>query len=131
MSSARTQISPYPLLKREQKHTQDLTPPINPSVYPVTKSLTFPVVRSPRDGLLALEAGSKKAARAGLCGRLAGQYWRSSLLSSWPVVDQLVRMLSLSSWAWRLRSSSFFFSQLTLSSWRDVPRLSCRAMYFS
>lgn len=117
--------------KGGEKHTQDLTPPINPSVYPVTKSFTFPVVRSPSDGLLAVEAGSKKAARAGLCGRLAGQYWRSSLLSSWPVVDQLVRMLSLSSWAWRLRSSSFFFSQLTLSSWRDVPRLSCRAMYFS
>lgn len=37
-------------------------------------------------------------ALAGLWGRLDGQNWRSSLPSSWPVDDQLERMLSRSSW---------------------------------
>lgn len=69
--------------------------------------------------------------RAGLWGLLVGQNWRSSLPSSCPVVDQLERMLSRSSCTWRLRSSSFFLIQETLSSCREVPRLSCRAMYFS
>lgn len=69
--------------------------------------------------------------RAGLWGRLAGQNWRSSRLSSWPVEDQLLVMLSRSSWTWRLMSISFFLSQLTLSSWREVPRLNWRATYFS
>ena len=68
---------------------------------------------------------------AGLCGRLAGQNCFSSRLSSCPVVVQLVMMLSRRSCTWRLRSSSFFLSQLTLSSCRDVPRLNCRVMYFS
>ncbi len=68
---------------------------------------------------------------AGLWGRLEGQNWRSSLLSSWPVVVQLARMLSRRSWTWRFSSSSFFLSQLTLSSCRDVPRFSWREMYFS
>lgn len=53
---------------------------------------------------------------AGLCGRLAGQNWRSSRLSSCPVVVQFERILSRRSWTWRLRSSSFFLSQLTFSS---------------
>lgn len=69
--------------------------------------------------------------RAGLCGRLVGQNCFSSRLSSWPVVAQLLVILSRRSCTWRLRSISFFFSQLTLSSWREVPRLNCRVMYFS
>jgi hypothetical protein len=69
--------------------------------------------------------------RAGLCGRDEGQNWRNSRLSSWPVVAQLLRMLSRRSWTWRLSSSSFFLSQLTLSSCREVPRFSWRTMYFS
>ncbi|OZA86380.1 MAG: hypothetical protein B7X76_05230 [Azorhizobium sp. 39-67-5] len=69
--------------------------------------------------------------RAGLCGRLVGQNCLSSRLSSWPVVVQLVMMLSRRSWTWRFKSISFFLSQLTLSSCREVPRLNCRVMYFS
>lgn len=85
------------------------------------------------DALVAYWApsGLTLGTRAGLWGRLVGQNWRSSLPSSWPVVDQLERMLSRSSCTCRLMSSSFFFSHDTLSSWRDVPRLSCRDMYFS
>lgn len=80
----------------------------------------------------ALPALLNRAGLAGrLGGRLAGQNCRSSRLSSWPVEDQLVVIFSRRSWTWRLRSISFFLSQLTLSSWREVPRLNCRAMYFS
>lgn len=69
--------------------------------------------------------------RAGLCGRLVGQNCFSSRLSSWPVVVQLFVMFSRRSCTWRFSSISFFLSQLTLSSWREVPRLNCRLMYFS
>lgn len=106
--------------------TQDLTPPIKPSVYPVIKSFALVVVDlllsmillallptpsvgllgpdDPPTGLLGLSPleADKKAERAGLCGRLggrlAGQNPFSSLLSSWPVVVQLLRMLSRRSW---------------------------------
>lgn len=128
--------------------THERTPPTRPSAYPVIKSFDvgagvppgvvggmstlslerFPAAAALRSPFWMYEV---RAAGAGDWGREAGQYWRSSRESSWPVVDQFVRMLSRSSWTWRLRSSSFFLSQLTLSSWRGVPRLNWRAMYFS
>jgi hypothetical protein len=112
----------------EERHTHERTPPISPSVYPVTKSFEVLVARSPAvatpvggllgngnappagpNGLLGgmsppftlvVEPAPAPANRAGLglCGREVGQYWRSSRLSSWPVVVQLVRMLSRRSW---------------------------------
>jgi len=69
--------------------------------------------------------------RIGLAGRLFCQNFCSSLPSSWPVVVQFVRMLSRISDTCRFRSSSFFLSHDTFSSCREVPRLNCRAMYFS
>ena len=133
--------------------THDRTPPINPRLYPVAKSsFRRPLGLSERPGLwassdlflpgqgprklplpvglvAALRDPPSKLIRAGLEGRLFCQNWRSSLPTSWPVVDQLFRIVSRSSKTWRLMSSSFFFSQDTLSSFRDVPRFSCRAIY--
>jgi hypothetical protein len=117
--------------------THDRTPPINPRLYPVAKSLAEPGL-SPlgisrrrlrcdsAEGLVRgppLAVSSKLAERAGLPGRLACQNCLSSLPSSWPVVVQFVRIASLISVTWRFRSSSFFLSQETLSSCREVPRL--------
>lgn len=94
--------------------TQDLTPPISPIVYPVMKSFVVlpsaPGDLGPRFNIEALDGRSPLAevplkellpvrpGRAGLWGLLVGQNPRSSLPSSCPVVDQLVRMLSRSSW---------------------------------
>jgi hypothetical protein len=89
--------------------THDRTPPINPKLYPVAKSLPGPPGPSPlgiskrrlkcdrAEGLVRgpPRDSSKLAARAGLPGLLACQNCLSSLPSSWPVVDQLVRIASL------------------------------------
>lgn len=74
---------------------------------------------------------SRVGVLAGLAGLLDCQNWRKSLVSSWPVVAQLFLMESRSSTMLRLKSSSFFLSHETLSSLREVPRLSWRSMYWS
>ena len=68
---------------------------------------------------------------AGLAGRLGCQNCLKSLPISDPVLVQLFLMELRSSETWRRRSSSFFFNQETLSSWREAPRLNWRAIYFS
>src|SRR4051794_39805794 len=106
---------------------------MRPKLYPVAKSLPGPVL-SPlgiskrrlkcdsADGLVRdpVSFPSKLAIRAGLPGLLDCQNCRSSLPNSWPVVLQFVRIASLISETWRLRSSSFFLSHETLSSCLDV-----------
>lgn len=96
--------------------TQDLTPPISPMVYPVMKSFaglpSTPGDLGPRVDAEELDSISPLAEAlteellaavfsmglAGLWGLLEGQKPRSSLPSSCPVVDQLVRILSRNSW---------------------------------
>lgn len=130
-----------------KRHTQARTPPIKPRLYPVAKSSLRPLpiglsgrlIDSTRDrcdfcpvGLLRprelLRSTLFLALGAGLPGRLF-QRWRSSRLSSWPVEDQLYRMLSRISDTWRLTSSSFFLSHDTFNSCLEAPRLNWREMY--
>lgn len=134
-SNAHVSIHTSTMSVSDGQLTHDRTPPINPRLYPVAKSLPglSPLGISRRflrcdsaDGLVRgppLDVSSKLAARAGLPGRLACQNCLNSFPNSWPVVDQLVRIASLISVTWRFRSNSFFFNQETLSSCREVPRL--------
>ncbi len=139
--------------RSDEKRTQDRTPPIKPKVYPVIKSLPGPLcpagtssrslICARADGLVrelpAVLRDDEPTASSplfiilgpGLPGLLLGQYFCNSFCNSWPVVVQFVRMLSRISVTWRFKSSSFFLSHETLSSWREVPRLNWRAMYFS
>jgi hypothetical protein len=130
------------------RRTQERTPPIRPRLYPAAKSEDS--LAPPRPGISrwlsrdkavgdravapcasSWSATSRVGVLAGLAGRLDCQNWRMSLLSSCPVVAQLALMLSRNSAMLRFRSSSPFFSHETLSSLRDVPRLSWRSMYWS
>ena len=119
------------IAKKEEEHTQLLTPPIKPRLYPAAKSLLALAAAADEPGLSIrpgtssldnLFNGVDEAPGAGLDGRrgvnapLFAQNCFSSFDSSWPVVVQLLRMESRSSVTWRFRSSSFFLSQETLSS---------------
>jgi hypothetical protein len=128
--------SPRPLMLPEMLSGLPLSPPIPcPGIsrcFKCSNALPIPVV------LVGLFCPSMPnlppfppGTGAGLAGLLFCQNCLNSFPTSLPVLVQLFRMLSLSSVTWRRRSSSFFFSQLTLSSLREAPRLNWRAMYFS
>ena len=79
--------------------------------------------------LLLDDAPRGNLEETGLLGRLGCHNCRRSLLSSRPVVVQLVRIVSRRSVTCRLMSISFFLSQEMFNSLRVVPRCSCRATY--